>query len=238
MACVTFARSVAALLLLPVSSLVAQRVFEKGQNVIYEDGRKNRVNLGLGFNPVFTEEGKVAMIRGRRIGYGHHFDCNHKDSKNWISVYDPATRTERVLFDRSLPFGVQGSPMCVFDQMQLSPNGSVLYLVSPVYATAGSLAIIQLEQGAATYVPGVNDVYVIQSGPHRGELIYTRRSVYKGDGEEHMYYPFIHAGADGRQIKVIAEEPSLSASGAPRPRLTAYLRKIEGQLMVGGKLIP
>jgi hypothetical protein len=53
-----------------------------------------------------------------------------------------------------------------------------------------------------------------------------------------MYYPFIHAGADGREIQVIAEEPSLSASGTQRPRLMAYLRKIEGQLMVGGKLIP
>ena len=238
MAFVSCLTSLAALLLLPASSLVAQRVFEKGQNVNYEDDRKNRINLGLGFNPVLTEEGKVALIRGRRIGYGEPFDCKHGDSKNWIAVYDPATRTEKVIFDRSLPFGVQGSPMCVFEQMQLSPDGGILYLVSPVYATSGSLAIIQLEQGVATYVPGVNEVYVIQSGPHRGELIYLRRILYWKHGDPRIYYPFIHARADGRQIRVIAEELSLASSGTHRPRLTAYLRKLEGQLMVGGKLIP
>jgi hypothetical protein len=238
MACVICARSVAALLLLHAPSLMEQRVFEKGQNVIYENDRKNRINLGLGFSPVLTEEGKIALIRGPRIGYGKHFDCTNRDSKNWISLYDSTARTEKVLFDRALSFDVQGSPMCVFEQMQLSPDGGILYLVSPVYATAGSLAIIHLGKGTIAYVPGVNEVYVIQSGPHRGELIYARRSVYKGDGEEHMYYPFIHARADGRQIHVIAEETSLSASGAARPRLMAYLRKIEGQLMVRGKLIP
>ena len=36
--------------------------------MIYEDDRKNRINLGLGFNPIFTEDGKVALIRGGRIG--------------------------------------------------------------------------------------------------------------------------------------------------------------------------
>ena len=238
MAFVSRVTSLAALLLWTASSLVAQRVFEKGQNVIYEDIRKTQINLGLGFNPIFTEDGKVALIHGRRIEYGEYFDCKHRDSKNWISVYDPATRAKKVLFDHPLSFGVQGLLLCVFEQMQFSPDGGILYLVGPAYATVGSLAIIHLKQGAVTYVMGVNEVYVIQSGPHRGELIYARRSVYKGDGEEHMYYPFIHARADGRQIRVIAEEPSLSASGAQRPRLKAYLRKIEGQLMVGGKLIP
>ena len=237
MACVTFARSVAALLLVYAPTLMGQRVFEKGQNVIYEDDRKNRINLGPGFNPVFTEEGRVAMIRGRRIGYGEPFDCKHKDSKNWISVYDPATRTEKVLFNRSLSFGRQGFLYCVFEQMQLSPDGGILYLVSPVYATSGSLAIIQLEPGTVSYLHGVNEVHVIQSGPHRGELIYERRRLYWKHGDPRIEYPLIHAGADGRQIHVIAEEPTL-IGGTDRPLLKAYLRKIEGQLIIDGKLIP
>jgi hypothetical protein len=204
--------------------------------VIYEDDRKKRINLGLGFNPVLTEEGKVALIRGRRIVFNEPFDCNRRDSKNWISVYDPATRTEKVLFDRSLSFGV-GIPFCVFYQMQLSPDGGILYLVSPVSATSGSLAIIHLKQEGVAYVHGVNQVYVIQSGPHRGELIYERRRLYWKHGDPRIEYPFIHAGADGRQIRVIAEEPTL-IGGTDRALLKAYLRKIEGQLIIDGKLIP
>jgi len=56
-------------------------------------------------------------------------------------------------------------------------------------------------QGAVTYVPGVDDVYIIVNGPHRGELMCQRRVM-----EGHARYPFIRARADGWPIRVIAEE--------------------------------
>ena len=73
---------------------------------------------------------------------------------------------EKTIFDRPLEYdGRESLAFCVFEQMQLSHDGSVLYLVSPEYATSGSLAIINLSRGAVTFVPGINLVYVIETGP-------------------------------------------------------------------------
>ena len=157
------------------SALMAQRAFEADGKVIYEDAHGNRTNLGFGFNPVLTHDGRVSMIRGRSFGYGEQFDCEKSGNKNWVSVYNPTTKAERILFDRTIPFDGGKWNFCVFEQMQLSYDGSVLYLVSPVYATSGSLAIIHLASGSITFVPGVNFVYVIEAGPHRDELIYQLR---------------------------------------------------------------
>ncbi len=52
-----------------------------------------------------------------------------------------------------------------------TPRIETLYLVSPVYATSGSMAISRFPQKTITYVPGVNFVYVIETGLHRAELI-------------------------------------------------------------------
>ncbi len=109
-----------------------------------------------------TAEGKVALIRGRRFGYGDRFDCSQTESKNWIVIYDPVSKQEKTIFDRPLDYDLHESPLfCVFEQMQLSHDRSTLYLVSPVYATSGSLAIINLAQGSVIYVSGVDLVYVI-----------------------------------------------------------------------------
>ena len=103
---------------------------------------------------------------------------------------------------------------------------------SPVYAAAGSLAIISLKQSAVTYVPSVEDVYVIVNGPHRGEILYQQRM------DEHgVHYRFVHARADGKPIKVLAEE-YLYEGLDKVPRLEAYLRSIGGQIMVNGHAFP
>jgi hypothetical protein len=116
--------------------------------------------------------------------------------------------------------------------MQLAPDGSTLYLTSPVYATSGSLAIIPLNQGTVKYVPGVDDVYVIVSGPHRGELLYQRRGL-----EKVVHYPFFHARADGRPIRMAAE--ARQEDGPDNvPRLKEYLKSLGGQIVVNGQAFP
>jgi hypothetical protein len=195
--------------------------------------------LGRDSNPLLTSDGKVALIRGRRYGYGEQFDCSQKATKNWIALYDPKTIRERVIFDRTLEF--DGRPrlaFCIFDEMQLSHNGSLLYLVSPVYATAGSLAIVDLARGSVAYVPGVNLVYVIGSGAHRDELIYQRRIWHNRNGDAHYYYPFVHARADGTQIREISDEWFTVGGNDRVPRLRAYLRKIGGTITANGQHLP
>src|SRR5262245_14634129 len=183
--------------LLFTSNSMAQRVFEKDRHVIYEDAHKNRNDLGIGFSPVRTASGKVAVIRGASLNHNDAFDCGDKDKKNWISLYDPIRHDERVLFDEPVHFDdvLVPSGYCIFDQVNLSSDQRTLYLVSPVYATSGKLAIINLRRKTTTYVDGVNSVYIIESGPHRGELIYSARRYKRSpyDNIEYPYYPFIHA---------------------------------------------
>lgn len=232
-------RCVAALLtLFFASGLAAQRAFEASGDVIYEDAQGNRTNLGVGFNPVLTHDGRITFIRGRRFGYGDQWDCDKEQSRNWVSIYNPATKAERTLFDRTIPF--EGVRFCVFVEMQLSYDGSLLYLVSPVYATSGSLAIINLVRGSITYDPGVNLVYVIETGPHRDELIYQRRyshgSVEHGPGFRR--YPIVHARANGQEIAEISNEDFPFDGNNEVPLLREYLRKIGATISVNGQKLP
>lgn len=230
----------AVIVLLMASDLIAQRAFEASGKVFYEDAQRNRTNLGVGFSPVLTHDGRVALLRGRNFGYGEQFDCDKRETKNWVSIYNPATKTERILFDRTVPFEQGKWKFCVFEQMQLSHDGSVLYLVSSVYATSGSLAIINLARGSISYVPGANMVYVIEAGPHRDELIYQRRIWQKSieDGLEHPGYPLVHAHADGRQILEVSNEHFTVGGSDEVPLLRKYLRTIGGTITVNGRKLP
>ncbi len=123
--------------------------------------------------------------------------------------------------------------------MQLSRDGSVLYLVSPIYATSGSLAILNLAGGSVVYVPGVMSVYVIENGSHRDELIYVRRMFHTaGHDVESPTYPFIHARADGKQIAEISNEFFTVGGNDQVPLLRKYLRSIGGTITVDGKKLP
>ena len=219
------------------SNLIAQRAFEKNDKVVYEDAAGRQADLGIGFSPVLTADGRVALIRGRPLD-SDLVECGRAETKNWIAIYDPATMREKTIFDRALDYGRPGTAVCNFEQMQLSHDSSVLYLVSLVYATSGSLAIVDLTRGSVQYVPGVNEVYVIETGAHRDELVYQRRILGKVHGEKSPYYPFIHARADGTQIKVIAEESFTVGGNDKVPRLRAYLRAIRGTITVNGRRLP
>jgi hypothetical protein len=227
-------------LLLCVSSLSAQRVFERAGHVIYVGASGHEVDAGIGFSPVLMRDGKIAFLRGRFFQYGDKFDCAHKATRNWVSVFDPATHSERVLFDRALSFST-GDEFCVFSQMQLSPDDSILYLVNNQWsATSGSLAIIHFRDNRLSYVGGVNEVYVIESGPHRGDLIYQRRLMDETPNNEHPYYPWIHARPNGATVKILAEEPFLigDAPDADAPKLKAYLQRIGGTIIINGRPFP
>jgi hypothetical protein len=219
---------------------MAQRAIESGGDVVYMDAKRNRTNLGAGFSPVSMQDGRVAFLRGRKFGYGEKFDCAHKESRNWVELYNPADRSDTVLFDQTVPFDGGKWKFCVFSQMQMSPDGTTLYLVASVYATSGSLAIIRLNSGTISYVPGVNMVFVIEAGSHRGELICQRRMWHSAPTEQgrYPYYPFVHARADGTLIRVLAEEFFTVGGGTDTPVLKAYLRRIGGSIHVNGDLFP
>jgi hypothetical protein len=223
-----------------VTNLMAQRALERDDHVFYEDVGKHKVNLGIGFSPVITGDGNVALVRGRRFFYGEPFDCSHTETKNWIVLYDPLTRQQKTIFDHPIDYDGRGIAFCIFEQMQLSHDGSTLYLVCPVYATCGSLAIVKLAGRSVVYVPGVMSIYVIETGPHRDELVYVRRILHKPTKHdvESPTYPFIHARADGEQIAEISNESFTVGGNDQVPQLRGYLRKLDGTITVNGRKLP
>jgi hypothetical protein len=219
----------------------AQRVFEQGNKVIYEDASKQRTDLGVGFDPILMAGGEVVFVRGKRYGYGEEFDCTRPETKNWVAKYDPQTLKETKVFDRPIHYDGPGSlGFCAFEQMQISYEGSVLYLLASTYATSGNLAIVNLTSGSLSFVPGVIAVFVIESGPHQNELVYQRRVWRKSpnDGLEYPSYPFIHALADGRQITEISDENFTVGGNDKVPVLRKYLREIDGTIHANGQKLP
>jgi hypothetical protein len=95
-------------------------------------------------------------------------------------VYDTNTNKASLLFDK--PLWVPTTPhltTCIFEDADLSPTRSTLYIVIPCYATCGCLAIIDLPTGRVRYVPGVMDVFVVRGGPNARDLIYSKRLLSK-----------------------------------------------------------
>ena len=165
----------------------------------------------------------TVLIRGPELYYGDPFNCANPAAKNWIVTVHPTTKAETVIFDQPI------DGFCVFQQAQLSPDGSKLYLSIPTYATANTLAIVQLPAKTITQIPGVNFVYIIETGPHRGDLIYQKRVM-----KAHVTYPFFHARPNGQEIREISEEQDPDRA----PILAEYLRSIGGTITFDGRKLP
>jgi hypothetical protein len=72
----------------------AQRVYEEGADIFYEDAQGRKIPLGRGHSPVPVSDGKILLIRGARMGYGDRLACTKGEAKNWVALYDTKTRRE------------------------------------------------------------------------------------------------------------------------------------------------
>ncbi len=223
------------------AELRAQRVYQRGPDLMFEEAQGRPRSLGPGFNPVPISDHRFLLIRGAQMGYGEDSSCERPAAKNRVVVYDTQTNKEAVLFDKPLSDRIMGhDAACVYEHADLSPSGSTLYIVSPCYVTAGCLAIIDLPTGEVRYIPGAMDVFVIRGGPNAGDLIYMCRLHHEptDDDPPLTYYAYIHARPDGSQIAIISNETLVLVGGnAPAPILRTYLRSIRGRIFVQGEWV-
>ncbi len=219
----------------------AQRVYERGPDLMLEDAQGRLSSLGTGFNSVPISDHEFLLIRGARIGYGES-GCERPAAKSRVVVFDTRTNKESLLFDKPLYPTMGGHiAICEYEHADLSPSRTTLYIVSPFSGTSGCLAIIDLRTGGVRYVPGVMDVFVIRGGPHAGDLIFKKRSLSRPSQDDpgHPYYPYIHARPDGSQIAIVSNEDLVLKGGnAPAPILRAYLRRIHGRIFAQGEWVP
>lgn len=220
----------------------AQRIYQRGPDLIFEDAQGQTSSLGREFNPIPISDHEFLLIRSGRMEHGDESGCEHPAAKNRVVIYDTGTNKQSLLFDKplSVPIAAHVST-CVYEHADLSPSRSTLYIVIPWSATAGCLAIIDLPTGRVRYVPGAMDVFVVRGGPDAGDLIYMKRLLSKPSRDDpgHPYYPYIHARPDGSQIAIISSEALVLVGGnAPAPILRAYLRRIHGRIFAQGEWVP
>jgi len=225
-----------------LAQLRAPRAYLRGHDLILENAQGQLKSLGAGFNPVPISEDMFLLIRGAQMGYGEESSCESPGSKNRVVVYDIIANKESIIFDKPRCCRIIGlHATCVYEHADLSPSGSILYIVSPCYVTSGCLAVINLPTGIVRYVPGAMDVFVIRGGPREGDLIYMRRLDRKPTDEDPRVadYAYIHARPDGSQVAVFSHEDLVLVGGnAPAPILRAYLRRIRGLIYVQGEWVP
>ena len=180
-----------------LAQLRAPRAYLRGHDLILENAQGQLKSLGAGFNPVPISEDMFLLIRGAQMGYGEESSCESPGSKNRVVVYDIIANKESTLFDKPLSGRIIGlHATCVYEHADLSPSGSILYIVSPCYVTSGCLAVINLPTGIVRYVPGAMDVFVIRGGPKAGDLIYMKRSWSTSHDAPYTSYPYILARPD------------------------------------------
>lgn len=225
-----------------VPEISAQRISERGSDLMLEDAQGRARSLGAGFNPVPISQSRFLLIRGVRMGYGEEASCKRQAAKNRVVVYDTKTNNESLLFDKPLENKMLAhAAACIYEHADLSPSGSTLYIVSPCYVTAGCLAVINLSTGKVSYVSGAMDVFVIRGGPKAGDLIYMRRLNRQptDDDPRGNDYAYVHARPDGSQIAIISHENLILDGGnAPAPILRAYLRSVHGRIFAQGEWVP
>jgi hypothetical protein len=221
----------------------AQRIYERGPDLILEDTQGRSKSLGKGFNSIPISDHEFLLIRGAQMGYGEESGCERPAAKNRVVLYDTNTNKESLLFDKPIPVLpiTAHLTICVYEHADLSPSRSTLYIVTPCYATSGCLAVIDLPTGRVKSVPGAMDVFVIRGGPNDGDLVYCTRLHSKPTKYDpgHYYYPYIHARPDGSRISIISNEDLVLVGGnAPAPILRTYLRGIHGRIFVQGEWVP
>lgn len=123
--------------LLGPAETCAQRVYERGSELVLEDAQGRMSSLGPGFNPVPISDHEFLLIRGPRV-HGEQSNCEEPAAKNRVVVYDTRTKKESSLFDKLLSGSmIPRGAACAYEHADLSPSGSILLHCQPVFYHVG-----------------------------------------------------------------------------------------------------
>lgn len=219
----------------------AQRIYERGPDLMLEDAQGRLSSLGPGFNAIPISGHEFLLIRGARM-HSEQSSCEDPEAKNRVVIYDTRAKKESLLFDKPLSGPtIPDGAACAYEHAGLSPSGSILYIVSPCSMTSGCLAIISLPTHRVKYVPGAMDIFVIRGGAKAGDLIYMCRLNREPTEDDPRVadYAYIHARPDGSRIAIVSREDLvLDGGNAPAPILRSFLRSIHGRIFVQGQWVP
>jgi hypothetical protein len=101
-----------------------------------------------------------------------------------------------------------GRSSAAFTTPKFSPDRRYIYFLSDFAATSAALCRPEVASGAARFLSAAVDYDVLQSGPHRGFIVASRRTLSERDGLglQHYTHPYYLLTPDGTQLERVAGE--------------------------------
>lgn len=181
-----------------------QTVSVKDGNIQFTDqtGKTTAVtSSGRDSNPLLAPDGKwIAFVRkvdGKKIATGSD---EVDPAELWQVRVDgkEATMLVRCRESEKVESLIGG-----FDSLQFSPDGKLLYFVTPAWATSGAVHVVDTTNRKERYLFPGNNLKVVAAGEYKGCLLVQQHRYFIGGGS---YDWFWLLRSDGKEVGPVGED--------------------------------
>jgi len=194
------------LVLAATAAVFAQTVSVKDGNIQFTDksGRTTALtSSGRDSSPLLAPDGKwVAFVRkidGKKIATGSD---EVDPTELWQVRVDGK---EPTLLVRCRESQKTESLIGAFETLQFSPDGKLLYFVTPAWATSGAVHVVDTTNRKERFLFAGNNVKVVPSGEYKGCLLVQQHRYFVGGGS---YDWFWLLRPDGKEVGPVGEDTS------------------------------
>lgn len=181
-----------------------QTVSVKNSNIQFTDqtGKTTAVtSSGRDSNPLLAPDGKwIAFVRkvdGKKIATGSD---EVDPTELWQVRVDGKEPTMLVRCRESEKVE---SLIGGFDSLQFSPDGKLLYFVTPAWATSGAVHVVDTTNRKERYLFPGNNLKLVAAGEYKGCLLVQQHRYFIGGGS---YDWFWLLRADGKEVGPVGED--------------------------------
>ncbi len=186
------------------ASAFAQNVSVKDGNIQFIDKAGKTTALTVGgrdSNPLLAPDGKwVAFVRkvdGKKIATGSD---EVDPTELWQVRVDGK---EPAMLVRCRESQKMESLIGGFETLQFSPDGKLLYFVTPAWATSGAVHVVDTTNRKERYLFPGNNLKVVPSGEYKGCLLVQQHRYFIGGGS---YDWFWLLRPDGKEVGPVGED--------------------------------
>ena len=182
----------------------AQTVSVKDGNIQFTDKSGKTTALtsgGRDSDPLLAPDGKwvafVRKIEGKKIATG-------SDEVDPTELWQVRTDgKEPAMLVRCRESQKMESLIGGFETLQFSPDGKLLYFVTPAWATSGAVHVVDTTNRKERYLFAGNNLKVVASGEYKGCLLVQQHRYFVGGGS---YDWFWLLRPDGKEVGPVGED--------------------------------
>ena len=187
-------------------TVFAQTVSVKDGNIQFTDKSGKATALtssGRDSDPVLASDGKwVAFVRkveGKKIATGSDEVAPTELWQVRVDGKEP-TMLVRCRDSQQMESLIGG-----FENLQFSPDGKLLYFVTPAWATSGAVHVVDTTNRKERYLFPGNNLKLVPSGEYKGCLLVQQHRYFVGGGS---YDWFWLLRPDGKEVGPVGEDTS------------------------------